>query len=58
MMNANAAQTNVEWQYNGDGANNWHNFPDSSGSTMAHIFDLDIRLSSDTDGLISATCRS
>jgi hypothetical protein len=55
MMNDNDANTGVEWQYNGDEA--WNAFSEASGNTMAHVFDLDIKLSGNTDGLISATCK-
>ena len=56
MMNDNTANTGVEWQYNDDG-NQWNSFSEASGNTMAHVFDLDIKLSGNTDGLLSATCQ-
>lgn len=55
MMNENSANTGVEWQYNGDAT--WQSFSEASGNTMAHVFDLDIKLSGNTDGLLSATCQ-
>lgn len=55
MMNDNSANTGVEWQYDGDAT--WNSFSEASGNIMAHVFDLDIKLSGNTDGLLSATCQ-
>jgi hypothetical protein len=51
LMNDNSANVGAEWQYGG--ASSWTSFTDSSGSLIAKVFDLDVALSSNDQGVIT-----
>jgi hypothetical protein len=55
IMNNDAAERDVKWRYTGLG-HDWTTYAeDSSGALLAQVFDLDILLGSNSNGVITAT---
>ena len=53
-MNLDAANVNIEWQYGG--AASWTTYTgDVSGAQITKVFDLDVALSSNNQGVVAAT---